>query len=251
MKTILITGASRGIGAEIARLAYCSGKYNIIINCNKSEDRANSLKDALIEYSANNDKTFGRIEVIKADVSKEDEVEVMFEKSEQLFGSVDILVNNAGISSFSLFTDLSYEKWNEILSVNLGSVFLCSKRALGNMIRKKSGKIINISSIWGICGSSCEVHYSTSKAAIIGLTKALAKEVAPSGITVNCVAPGVIDTEMNNILSEKNKEVLKEETPLGKIGTVTDVAKVVMFLIEDSGDFFTGQVISPNGGILI
>lgn len=251
MKTILITGASRGIGAEIARLAYCSGKYNVIINCNKSIEKADSLKAALIEYSISSDKSYGKVEVIKADVSKEAEVEAMFEKAELLFGSVDILVNNAGVSSFSLFTDITYEKWNEILSINLGSVFLCSKRALKNMIHKKSGKIINISSIWGICGSSCEVHYSTTKAAIIGLTKALAKEVAPSGITVNCVAPGVIDTEMNNLLSKSDIDALRAETPLGKIGTVTDVAKAVMFLIEDSGDFFTGQVISPNGGILI
>lgn len=251
MKTILITGASRGIGAEIARLAYCSGKYNVIINYNKSEDKAFQLKDALLKYSQNKDKSYGNVEVIKADVSKEDEVEAMFDKAEKLFGSVDFLVNNAGISSFSLFTDLSYDMWNEMLSVNLGSVFLCCKRALKNMIHNKSGKIVNISSIWGVCGSSCEVHYSTSKAGIIGLTKALAKEVAPSGITVNCVAPGVIDTEMNSILTQDDIKALCDETPLGKIGTVTDVAKTVMFLLEDSGDFFTGQVISPNGGILI
>lgn len=137
------------------------------------------------------------------------------------------------------------------MSTNVGSVFLCSKRALKNMIRKKSGKIINISSVWGICGSSCEVHYSASKAAIIGLTKSLAKEVGPSGITVNCIAPGVINTDMNSSLSKETITALCQETPLGKIGTCADIAKTVLFLAGTGGDFITGQVISPNGGLVI
>lgn len=252
MKTMLITGSSRGIGAEIARSAYVSGDYNVIINYNKSEDKAMQLLDELLTYSEDHpDREFGQLAVIKADVSKEEDVYAMFEEAEDFFGKVDILVNNAGISSFSLFTELTLEKWQETMSVNLDSVFLCSKRALEKMIQDKNGKIINISSIWGICGSSCEVHYSASKAAVIGLTKALAKEVGPSGITVNCVAPGVIGTDMLSSLSEDDINALSEETPLCRIGTCADIAQTVMFLAGSGGDFITGQVISPNGGIVI
>ncbi len=252
MKTILVTGSSRGIGAEIVRCAYRSGEYNVIINYNKSAERATMLREELEAFAkANNDRAFGKIAVIRADVSKEDDVLSMFDKAEKDFGRVDVLVNNAAISSFSLFTDLTYEAWNETMAVNVGSVFLCSKRALRTMIREKSGKIINISSIWGICGSSCEVHYSASKAALIGLTKALAKEVGPSGITVNCVAPGVIDTEMNSALKAEDIASLCEETPLGRIGTPLEIAKTVLFLASDDAGFITGQVISPNGGIVI
>ena len=252
MKTILITGSSRGIGAEIARSAFLSGEYNVIINYNKSGARATMLQKELEEISSQNkDKKFGRIITVGADVSREDEVNSLFDTAEKTFGRVDVLVNNAAVSSYSLFQDLTLEAWHETMAVNLDSVFLCTKRALPRMISEKSGRIINISSIWGICGSSCEVHYSTSKAAIIGLTKALAKEVGPSGITVNCVAPGVIDTEMNKALSEDDRNALCEETPLGCIGKCEDIAKAVLFLAGDGGNFITGQVISPNGGIVI
>ncbi len=252
MKTMLITGSSRGIGAEIARLAFLSGEYNVIINYNKNLALANKLKTELENISQMNpQKTFGKVITFGADVSKELDVNQMFANAENHFGTVDILVNNAAISSFSLFTDLTYEEWNNTMSTNVGSVFLCSKRALKNMIRKKSGKIINISSVWGICGSSCEVHYSASKAAIIGLTKALAKEVGPSGITVNCIAPGVINTDMNASLSPEALNALCQETPLGKIGACADIAKTVLFLAGTGGDFITGQVISPNGGLVI
>ena len=252
MKTILITGSSRGIGAEIARSAFLSGEYNVIINYNKSGARATMLQKELEEISSQNkDKKFGRIITVGADVSREDEVNSLFDTVEKTFGRVDVLVNNAAVSSYSLFQDLTLEAWHETMAVNLDSVFLCTKRALPRMISEKCGRIINISSIWGICGSSCEVHYSTSKAAIIGLTKALAKEVGPSGITVNCVAPGVIDTEMNRALSEEDLAALCEETPLGCIGKCEDIAKTVLFLAGDGGNFITGQVISPNGGIVI
>ena len=252
MKTILITGSSRGIGAEIARSAFLSGEYNVIINYNKSGARATMLQKELEEISSQNkDKKFGRIITVGADVSREDEVNSLFDTAEKAFGRVDVLVNNAAVSSYSLFQDLTLEVWHETMAVNLDSVFLCTKRALPRMISEKSGRIINISSIWGICGSSCEVHYSTSKAAIIGLTKALAKEVGPSGITVNCVAPGVIDTEMNKALSEDDRNALCDETPLGCIGKCEDIAKAVLFLAGDGGNFITGQVISPNGGIVI
>lgn len=252
MKTILVTGSSRGIGAEIIRCAYKSGEYNVIINYNKSEEQAANLKNELLQYAKDNpEKVFGGIEVIKADVSKEADVLTMFDVAEKAFGKIDVLVNNAAISSFSLFTDLTYEDWNNIMAVNVGSAFLCTKRALKSMVYEKNGRIINISSIWGMCGSSCEVHYSASKAAIIGLTKALAKEVGPSGITVNCVAPGVIDTEMNKSLSGDAISALCEETPLGRIGTPLEIAKTVLFLASDDAGFITGQVISPNGGIVI
>lgn len=252
MKTMLITGSSRGIGAEIARLAFLSGEYNVIINYNKNLALAAELKTELENISPMNpQKAFGKVIIFGADVSKEHDVDEMFKSAEEHFGTVDILINNAAISSFSLFTDLTYEEWNNTMSTNVGSVFLCSKRALKNMIRKKSGKIINISSVWGICGSSCEVHYSASKAAIIGLTKSLAKEVGPSGITVNCIAPGVINTDMNSSLSKETITALCQETPLGKIGTCADIAKTVLFLAGTGGDFITGQVISPNGGLVI
>lgn len=252
MKTVLITGSSRGIGAEIARLFFLSGGFNVIINYNKSGARADMLRKELLEISSkDNSREYGRIITVGADVSSEADVDRLFSEAEAAFGRVDILVNNAAISSYSLFQDLSLNDWRKTMSVNLDSVFLCTKRVLPGMINQKHGRIINISSIWGICGSSCEVHYSTSKAAIIGLTKALAKEVGPSGITVNCVAPGVIDTEMNKALSEDDMAALCEETPLGCIGKCEDIARTVLFLAGEGGNFITGQIISPNGGIVI
>ncbi len=252
MKTMLITGSSRGIGAEIARMAYLSGEYNVIINYNKSGARAIMLQTELEKISSQNkDKQYGKVITVGADVSKEADVNALFDAAEQHFGKIDVLVNNAAVSSYSLFQDLTLEDWHKTMSINLDSIFLCTKRALPNMINAKCGRIINISSIWGICGSSCEVHYSTSKAAIIGLTKALAKEVGPSGITVNCVAPGVIDTEMNKALSEDDLKALCDETPLGCIGRCEDIAKTVLFLAGDGGNFITGQIISPNGGLVI
>lgn len=252
IKTILITGSSRGIGAEIARLAFLSGEYNVVINYNKSAAKAAALIKELEEIALNNPNIkYGGVIAAGADVSKEDDVSLLFETAERTFGNVDVLVNNAAVSSYSLLQDLTLEQWHGTMGINLDSVFLCTKRALPSMIRKKCGRIINISSIWGICGSSCEVHYSTSKAAVIGFTKALAKEVGPSGITVNCVAPGVIATEMNKNLTEDSLNALCEETPLGYIGKCEDVAKSVLFLAGDGGNFITGQVISPNGGIVI
>ena len=175
----------------------------------------------------------------------------MFRKSQELFGGVDVLVNNAGVSSFGILQDISEEEWDRVFGINVKGAFLCAKAALGHMIRNHGGVIVNISSMWGLVGASCEVHYSASKAALIGMTKALAKELGPSGIRVNCVAPGVIDTDMNSKLTEDDLAVLREETPLGKIGKPSDVAASVMFLASDGGKFITGQVISPNGGIVI
>ena len=167
------------------------------------------------------------------------------------FEKIDVLINNAGISKTNLFTDISYDEWNEIMNVNLNGVFYTTKKALQYMLPEMSGKIINISSIWGMVGGSFEVHYSASKAAIIGMTKALAKELGPSNINVNCIAPGVIKTDMLNNVSDDTLDILKEETPLMKLGSPEDIAKCALFLASEGGDFLTGQVISPNGGFVI
>ncbi|MDP4118612.1 MAG: SDR family oxidoreductase, partial [Bacillota bacterium] len=188
---------------------------------------------------------------VKADVSKEKEAELVIDEALKCFGTLDVLVNNAAIAQQKLFTDITGEEWDRMFEVNVKGAFNCTKAALKYMIKEHRGKIINISSMWGVTGGSCEVHYSASKAAIIGMTKALAKEVGPSGIQVNCVAPGVIMTDMNSNLNEEAINEIKQETPLGVIGLPSDVAKTILFLASDGGDFITGQVISPNGGIVI
>lgn len=237
MRTVLITGSSRGIGAETARL-FAKNGYNVYINYNKSEKAALSLLDELKDFS---------VHAVRADVSKSAEVEKMFSE----IHGIDILVNNAGIAQTKLFTDITDDDWNTMISTNLSGVFYCCRAALPYMIRKHHGRIINISSMWGQVGGSCEVHYSAAKAGIIGLTKALAMEEGLSGITVNCIAPGVIATEMNSHLSEQDISVLKDETPTGTIGTPKDVAKAVFFLASDSSSFITGQTLGVNGGFVV
>jgi len=238
MKTALVTGGSRGIGKAIVELL-CEKGYSVAFTYKNSENEAKSLAERTGALA------------IKADSASEDQVAFAVDKVIESFGKIDCLVNNAGVSSFSLFTDLTLEEWNDTLNVNLTGAFLYSREAARDMIRRKSGKIINITSIWGLVGSSCEVHYSTSKAGLIGLTKALAKELGPSGITVNAIAPGVIETEMNKQLSEEIMNELKEETPLMRNGTALDVAKCVLFLAEESGGFVTGQVLNVSGGFVI
>ena len=233
MKKVLITGGTRGIGEAIARLL-SEKEYKVYINYLKSDEKAENLA-----------REIGAVPV-KEDVSSPKETEEMFSK----IGGVDILINNAGIAQQKLFTDITSEDWNRMIGVNLTGVFNCTKGALPYMINKKSGCIINISSMWGICGASCEVHYSAAKAGVIGFTKALAKEVGPSGITVNCIAPGMIDTDMNKGFDSETIEMVKEETPLGVLGKPQDIANCVLYLIEQ-GQFITGQVISPNGGMVI
>ena len=189
--------------------------------------------------------------LVQADVSDRREVDAMVQTVLCHFGRVDLLVNNAGIAQQKLFTDLSYEEWRRIFAVDVDGMFHCCQALIPQMIQRQEGKIVNISSVWGLTGASCEVAYSAAKAAVIGLTKALAKELGPSHIQVNCVAPGVIATEMNGALDAATLEALKEETPLGVIGSPVDIARTVLFLASEGGDFLTGQVISPNGGFVI
>lgn len=237
MKNVLITGGSRGIGAECVRKFSDEG-YRVFLNYSKSDDKA-------LEIS----KKTGAI-LIKADISKSDEI-CKIKNIIYNYGKISVIVNNAGIAEQKLFSDINEADWDRMFDINIKSMFLVTKAFLPDMIHEKRGKIINLSSIWGITGASCEVHYSASKAAVIGFTKALAKELGPSGINVNCVAPGVIDTEMNSYLDNETKAELCDETPLCRMGTAEEIAKLIYFLASDNSDFITGQVISPNGGIVI
>ncbi|MGI6702311.1 MAG: elongation factor P 5-aminopentanone reductase [Christensenellales bacterium] len=239
MKTVLITGASRGIGAATAELMAKSG-YRVVINYNQSRDKALELRDRLV------DKGFDAL-AIKADVSSYDEVDNMFGQIESVYQGVDILVNNAGVSELKLLIDMSPDEFKRMIDVNLTGCFNTIKRAISYMLTK-GGRIINISSVWGITGASMESHYSASKAGLIGLTKSLAKEYARSGITVNCIAPGVIDTEMNSHLTEQEKNALLEQIPAYRMGTPREVAETVLFLSK--ADYITGQIITIDGGLL-
>lgn len=242
-KTVLITGASRGIGAEIARQFALNG-YNVAVNYNKSEQSAELLKQEII-------KNGGTAEIFKADVSNYNEVVNMVESVYSTFGFIDILVNNAGIAQQILFTDITPEIWANMLNTNLTSVYNCCNAVLPKMISEHRGNIINIASMWGETGGSCEVHYSASKAGVIGLTKALAKEVGLSGIRVNCVSPGVVMTDMMSGFTQETLNSLAEETPLNKLGNSLDIANAVLFLADEKSSFITGQVLGVNGGILI
>ena len=235
-RVILITGASRGIGRN---MAIEFAKDNIVIaNYNHSSDKAKEL----LEINEN-------IDIYQADVSQYNEVQNMVKYVIDKYGKIDVLVNNAGIALEKMFQDTTIEDYNKVMQVNLFSVFIVTKEVLPYMLEKKSGLILNISSIDGINGMSCSSIYSASKAAIDGLTKSLAKELGPSGIRVNSIAPGWIDTDMNSIFSEEDAKNFAEQTPLGRIGKTEDITKCAKWLIEDS--FTTGQVISVNGGVLI
>ena len=233
-KVVVVTGSSRGIGANIVKTLAKKG-YRVILNYNKSENYAQNVQKELIN-----------VDIFKADVSKKAEAVSLINFAIEKYGKIDVLINNAGISQSKLFTDLTDEDWNNIINSNLNSAFFCSREAAKNMIHNKSGLIINISSIWGITGASCEVAYSTSKAALNGFTKALAMELGPSNIRVNAIAPGIINTDMNNYLSNEELESIKEEIPLERIGETIDISKCVEWLIEDN--YTTGQIISINGG---
>ena len=241
MKTVVVTGGSRGIGKCIAENLAKEG-YNVVLNYNKSVKEAKKIKEEL-------EKQGIKIEIFKADVSKREDVKKLIKFTIDKFNNIDVLINNAGIAKLQMFNDITDEDWNEMLSTNLNSVFFTIQEALPNMIHNKNGCIINISSIWGIVGASCEVAYSVSKAGVNGLTKALAKELGLSNIRVNAIAPGVIDTDMNSNIDNVIKEQIKEETPLNRIGKPIDIYRCVKWLVED--EFTTGQIISPNGGYVI
>ena len=241
MKTVIITGGSRGIGKCIAQNLAKEG-YNVVLNYNKSKKQAEEIKENLKLQGIN-------IEIFKADVSKREEVQKLIKFVLNKFENIDVLINNAGIAKLQMFNDITDGDWNDMINTNLNSAFYTIQESLPNMIHNKTGCIINISSIWGIVGASCEVAYSVSKAGVIGLTKALAKELGPSNIRVNSIAPGVINTDMNSNLDEKIIKELKTDTPLNKIGKPEDIYKCVKWLIED--EFTTGQIISPNGGYVI
>lgn len=243
MRNVLITGASRGIGAETARLFAANGD-RVFVNYNRSENAALSLCRELREsgYTA---------AAVQADVSKPEDVRRMFDFIQSECAGIDVLVNNAGIAQTKLFTEITDNDWGNMIATNLSGAFYCCRAALPYMIRNHSGRIINISSMWGQTGGSCEVHYSAAKAGIIGLTKALAKEEGPSGITVNCIAPGVIKTDMTSNLTDQDFSALIDETPTETIGTPEDIARIIFFLAEEASSFITGQVIAVNGGIVI
>lgn len=242
-KTVLITGASKGIGAATAIL-FAEKGYNVVMNYN------NSVQSALILQKSLSESGY-KVIAYQANVRNRIDVDLMVKETIERFGKIDVLINNAGIASQKLFTDISDIEWNEIMDVNLNGTFNCCQAVLPHMINNKSGCIINISSMWGQVGASCEVAYSAAKAGVIGLTKALAKEVGPSGIRVNCIAPGLIETGMNQELTLEDVASIVEDTPLGRIGSTNDVASSALFLASDESAFITGQVLGVNGGLII
>ncbi len=242
-KVAFVTGGSRGIGRAIVRRLVSEG-YAVAINYAHNEQAAVSL----LEDVRGNGFTAN---IYQGDVANAADVERMAAEVTAQLGEVSLLVNNAGIAQQKLFTDITPEEWHRMMAVHVDGAYHTCRVFLPTMLRRHEGCIINIASMWGQVGGSCEVHYSTAKAALIGMTKALAKEVGPSGIRVNCVAPGVIDTDMMADFSEEDRRHLAEETPLCRLGAPDDVAATVAFLASPAADFITGQVIAPNGGIVI
>ena len=242
-RVVLVTGASRGIGRETARQFALAGDY-VVINFYQHRDAAESLADELVQAGC-------PVLAIQADVSRRDQVDAMVEQTRKTFGPVEVLINNAGIAQQRLFTDIGDEEWDRMFAIHVKGAFYCCQAVLPDMIHQHRGKIVNVSSIWGLTGSSCEVHYSAAKAALIGMTRALAKELGPSNIQVNCVAPGVIDTDMNADLDEAARAALLDQTPLGVFGCAADIAHTIVFLASGQAAFITGQIISPNGGFAI
>ena len=240
-KTVLVTGASGAIGRAIA-LAFAPKGYRVAVHYHTRREEALA---AVEEIRGNG----GWAEAFGADLTQEEQVIRLFDQAERALGKVGVLVNNAGVAWQGLLTDMSLSEWRRVLDGDLTSAFLCCRRALPGMIRERSGCIVNISSMWGQQGASCEAAYSAAKAGLIGLTKALAQEEGPSGVRVNCIAPGLIDTPMNGHLSPADLEALREETPLLRIGTPEDVAKAAVFLAESP--FITGQVLPADGGFIV
>ena len=238
MKTIIITGGARGIGKAIV-YELAKSNYNIILNYNSSQKEAEQIEEELTKQGH-------KVDIYKADITKKEEVQKMIEYTIEKYKKVDVLINNAGISQIKTFAELTEEDWDKMIDTNLKSIFYTSKAVLSTMLHEQNGLILNISSIWGVIGASCEVHYSTAKAGMNGFTKALAKELGPSNIRVNAIAPGIIDTNMNANLSKEEVEQIKENIPLERIGKPEQIAKAVTWLIED--EYTTGQIISIDGG---
>lgn len=240
MKTVIVTGASRGIGACIAK-EFAKNGYNVVLNYFKSEEKAKEVSKEIEGLGA-------RVLLSKADVSDPAQVQAMVEEAIKVFGNVDVLVNNAGISISGLLIDMTNEQIQNLVSTNLVSQIVCTREVAKHMIGRQSGRIVNVSSIWGVVGGSNETVYSATKAGIIGFTKALAKELGLSNITVNAVAPGAIETDMMKCYDAETKNQIAEETALGRIGKPEDIAKAVLFLASDDASYITGQVLRVDGG---
>lgn len=243
MKTVLITGASRGIGAAAARLFAQSG-YAVAINYHHSQQEAQRLAEDIKAHG-------GDAVAVYADIANAKEVAAMMQTVMERFGHLDVLIHNAGICLQKVITDVTDTEWRHMLGVHLDGAFYCARAVIPHMLQQGNGRILTVTSMWGETGASCEVPYSAAKAGLIGFTKALAKELGPSGITVNGVAPGVIQTDMCTTLSAETLEALKEETPLCRLGTPEDVAQALLFLASENASFITGQVLGVNGGYVI
>ena len=238
-RCVLISGGDRGIGAAAAQAFYAAG-YRVAVLYHQNAEAAARLEKALPGCT-----------IVQCDVASRASCELAFHTVEQALGHVDVLVCNAGIAQQKLFTDITPEEWQRMLDVNLSGAFHLCQLALPGMIHRKAGRILTVSSMWGQTGGSCEVHYSAAKAGLIGLTKALAKEEGPSGVTVNCVAPGVIDTDMMAAFTAEDKAALAEETPVGRLGSAAEVAALLVYLAGENAGYITGQVFGVNGGLVI
>lgn len=242
-KIALITGGSRGIGAACVR-AFAEDGYAVAFLYNHSEAKAQSLVQTL--------RADGRdVSAYRCDLADPDQVKTVIADILRTYRRIDTLVNCAGIAHIGLFTDMTEDEWDHLFAVNVRSAFSVTRAVLPGMISTQKGSIVNVSSMWGEVGASCEVAYSATKAALIGMTKALAKEVGPSGVRVNCVTPGVIDTDMNASLTEDDRAALSDETPLGRIGEAAEVAKTILFLCSEGASFITGQIVGVSGGLVI
>ena len=243
-EVVLITGASGGIGKAVAE-KFAQNGYRVALHYHNGKERAEALQQELEAQGCT-------VMAVQADLRESSQAEAMIKQIEQQWGGVDVLVNNAGVAQQKLFTDITDEEWHNMFAIHVDGAFYCSRAVLPGMIYKKQGCIINVSSMWGQVGGSCEVHYSAAKGALQAMTQALAKEVGPSGIRVNCVAPGVILTEMNTrMFDAETLEALKEETPLEKLGETEDIANMIYFLARKEAGFITGQIIGVNGGMVI
>ena len=239
MKTVVITGGSRGIGRATVE-KFAKDGYNVVFAYKSSDCQANELSNA-----------YGNVVAVKADVSTAEGIDLLFDTAEDIFKTVDVAVFNAGICKFGMLCDMTETDYDEVFALNFKSVFLGTKRAQKTMVAQKSGSIITVSSMWGEVGASCEALYSASKSAVIGFTKAMAKELAPSGIRVNCVSPGVIDSDMNAHLTGDTLSALAEDVPLCRLGSPEEVADAICFLASDKASYITGQILSVNGGLII